>query len=115
MKSVLKEKCTINFWAYEDNLDSRSVFFGGFSGSNFNIEQQGTNFRVYWAGSPDIQINIMEAKKWAMYTVTIDVATGIKIYKNGEEVYLLNVIVGFHTVVLCIFCEDTNFCVLCLS
>lgn len=84
MKSVLSDKCTINFWANESNTSSRSIFFGGFSGSNFNIEQSGTSLRVYWNGNPDLTVAAVTNNEWAMFTIVIDVATGIKIYKNAN-------------------------------
>jgi hypothetical protein len=86
MQSVLSDKCTINFWVSEGNTSSRSVYFGGYSGSNFNIEMSGGKFRTYWNGSPDLFTNNttdVVNNQWAMFTVVIDVATGIKIYKNG--------------------------------
>lgn len=86
MKTVLKDKCTINFWVNEANTSSRSIFFGGYSGSNFNIEQNGTSFRVYWNGSPDLAVGTITNNEWAMWTVTTDIATGIKIYKNSTLV-----------------------------
>lgn len=87
MQSVLKDKCTVNFWVNETNTGSRSVYFGGFSGSNFNIEMSGGKFRVYWNGSPDISTSSIVNGVWAMFTVVVDVKTGIKIYKNGVLEY----------------------------
>lgn len=87
MQSVLKDKCTINFWVNETNTGSRSVYFGGYSGSNFNIEMSGGKFRVYWNGSPDISTSSIVNGVWAMFTVVVDVKTGIKIYKNGVLEY----------------------------
>ena len=90
MQTVLSDKCTINFWVKEHNLSSRSVYFGGFSGSNFNIEMQGGQFRVYWNGSPDIFTSSVEKDIWTMWTVVIDTTVtnnGILIYKNGTKVY----------------------------
>lgn len=87
MQSVLKDKCTINFWVNETNTGSRSVYFGGYNGSNFNIEMLSGKIRVYWNGSPDIQTSSVANGVWAMFTVVIDVKTGIKIYKNGVLEY----------------------------
>lgn len=87
MQSVLKDKCTINFWVNETNTGSRSVYFGGYNGSNFNIEMSGGKFRVYWNGSPDIQTSSVVNGVWTMFTVVVDVKTGIKIYKNGVLEY----------------------------
>lgn len=84
MTSVLKDKCTINFWVNEANTSSRSIYFGGYSGSNFNIEMSSAKLRVYWNGSPDISVVSVSNNVWAMFTIVIDVATGIKIYKNGS-------------------------------
>lgn len=86
MKAVLSDKCTINFWVKESNTSSRSIYFGGYSGSNFNIEQNVTSFRVYWNGSPDLSVGTITNNEWAMWTVTTDIATGIKIYKNATLV-----------------------------
>lgn len=87
MQSVLKDKCTINFWVNETNTGSRSVYFGGFTGSNFNIEMTGGKFRVYWNASPDITTSSITNGVWAMFTVVVDIKTGIKIYKNGVLEY----------------------------
>lgn len=89
MQSVLKDKCTINFWVNEGNTSSRSVYFGGYSGSNFNIEMTGGKLRVYWGGSPDVYTDSSSDivnNQWAMFTVVVNIATGIKIYKNGTEI-----------------------------
>lgn len=83
MKRLLNDKCSINFWVNEANTSSRSVYFGGYNGSNFNIEQRGTSFRVYWNGNPDLIVGTVNNNEWAMWTITIDIATGIKIYKNA--------------------------------
>lgn len=83
MKTVLSDKCTVNFWVNESDTSSRSIYFGGFSGSNFNIEQTDTSFRVYWNGNPDLTVGTVVNNEWAMWTVTVDIATGIKIYKDG--------------------------------
>lgn len=86
MQALLKDKCTINFWVNETNTSSRSVYFGGYNGSNFNIEMESAKFRVYWNGSPDLycNANTVSNNVWAMFTVVVDVQTGIKIYKNGS-------------------------------
>ena len=83
MQSVLNDKCTINFWVSEGNTSSRSIYFGGYSGSNFNIEMLSGQLRVYWNGSPNLQVSSITNNTWAMFTVVTDVKTGIKIYKNG--------------------------------
>ena len=83
MQALLKDKCTINFWVNETNTGSRSVYFGGFSGSNFNIEMASGKIRVYWNSSPDISTSSIVNNVWAMFTIVIDVKTGIKIYKDG--------------------------------
>lgn len=87
MQALLKDKCTINFWVNETNTGSRSVYFGGYSGSNFNIEMSGGKIRVYWNGSPDISTSSIVNNVWAMFTIVIDVKTGIKIYKDGVLEY----------------------------
>lgn len=87
MQSLLKDKCTINFWVNETNTGSRSIYFGGYSGSNFNIEMISGKIRVYWNGSPNIQTSSIVNGVWAMFTIVIDVKTGIKIYKDGVSVY----------------------------
>ena len=87
MKRLLSDKCSINFWVNEANISNRSIYFGGYSGSNFNIEMNGGKLRVYWNGSPDIQTSSVINNTWTMFTVTIDKATGIKIYKDGVLAY----------------------------
>lgn len=87
MKRLLSDKCSINFWVNEANISNRSIYFGGYSGSNFNIEMNGGKLRVYWNGSPDIQTSSVVNNTWTMFTVTIDKATGIKIYKDGVLAY----------------------------
>ncbi len=86
MQTLLKDKCTINFWVNEADTSSRSVYFGGYSGSNFNIEMESAKFRVYWNGSPDLYCasGSISNNTWAMFTVVTDIKTGIKVYKNGE-------------------------------
>lgn len=86
MQALLKDKCTINFWVNETNTGSRSVYFGGYNGSNFNIEMESAKFRVYWNGSPDLycDANTVSNNVWAMFTIVVDVQTGIKVYKNGS-------------------------------
>lgn len=85
MQSLLSKQCTINFWVKEANTGSRSVYFGGYSGSNFNIEMESAKFRVYWNGSPDFYCaaDTVSNNVWAMFTVVTDINTGIKVYKNG--------------------------------
>ena len=101
MKSVLNDTCTVNFWVNEANTSDRSIYFGGFSGSNFNVEQTGKSFRVYWNGTPDLTVsNAITANEWAMFTVVINTASGIKIYKNGALIKdhagaLTNIVSGF--------------------
>lgn len=102
MQTLLAQQCTINFWVNEANLNSRSVYFGGYSGSNFNIEMENTKFRVYWNGSPDMYCaaNTVPQGEWAMYTVVTDVNSGIKVYKNGAHLQshnaaLTNITSGF--------------------
>ena len=88
MTSLLKDKCTINFWVNEADISNRSIYFGGYSGSNFNIEESSGRIRVYWNATPDITVaNSIEANTWIMFTVVTDVKTGIKIYKNGTLLY----------------------------
>lgn len=100
MQNIMANQCSINFWVKEANTGSRSVYFGGYEGSNFNIEMNGGKFRVYWNGSPDLQISSVENNTWTMFTVTIDVKTGIKIYKNAVLVHetsgaLIDIASGF--------------------
>ena len=86
MQAVLKDKCTINFWVNEANISNRSVYFGGYSGSNFNIEESSGRIRVYWNANPDITVaSSIEANTWIMFTVVINVKTGIKIYKKSTK------------------------------
>jgi hypothetical protein len=75
MQALLRDKCTINFWVNETNTGSRSVYFGGYDGSNFNIEMESAKFRVYWNGSPDLycDANTVSNNVWAMFTVVVDV------------------------------------------
>ena len=86
MNNLLKNQCTINFWCKEGNTASRSVYFGGYDSSPFNIEMSGSQFRVYWNGSPDIYTSTISNNIWTMWTVVIDTATGIKIYKDSQLV-----------------------------
>lgn len=87
MQNLLSNTCTINFWAQETNVSSRSIYFGGYNGSNFNIEQESGQLRVYWNNSPDIHAGRIVSNTWAMYTVVINKATGFKMFKNGALIY----------------------------
>lgn len=87
MNNLLKDKCTINFWCKEHNTASRSVYFGGYPNSPFNIEMTGSKFRVYWGGTPDIQTSSVSNNVWTMWSIVVDKATGIKLYKDKELVY----------------------------
>ena len=87
MNNLLNSQCTINFWCKEGNTASRSVYFGGYNNSLFNIEMVNSQLRVYWQGSPDIYASSISNNVWAMWTITIDINTGIKIYKNSQLVY----------------------------
>lgn len=87
MKSLLNQQCTINFWVNESDTNSRSVYFGGYDGSNFNIEMKvGGQLRVYWNNSPDFYSKAASDivnGVWNMFTVVTDRNSGIKIYQNG--------------------------------
>lgn len=87
MNNLLNSQCTINFWCKEGNTASRSVYFGGYSNSPFNIEMLSSQLRVYWQGSPNILTSSASNNVWAMWTITIDISTGIKIYKDSQLVY----------------------------
>lgn len=100
MKNLLSNQCTINFWVYEDDTSSRSIYFGGYNGSNFNIEESSGRLRVYWNNSPDFYCSNLPQKEWFMVSVVIDVATGIKVYKNGalwnsHNAALTDIVSGF--------------------
>lgn len=84
MKGVLSNQCTINFWVNEADISNRSVYFGGYSGSPFNIEMSSGRLRIYWGASPDLYYSSISNDVWAMITIVIDVATGIKTYKDGQ-------------------------------
>lgn len=87
MKSLLSQQCTINFWVNESDINSRSVYFGGYDGSNFNIELKiGGQLRVYWNNNPDFYSKTASDivnGVWNMFTIVTDKDSGIKIYQNG--------------------------------
>jgi hypothetical protein len=83
MTNILNSQGTISFWCKEGNTGSRSVYFGGYSTGNFNIEMSGSNFRVYWNGSPDRYPTSVENNVWTHWAVTINKSSGFKTYKNG--------------------------------
>lgn len=87
LKNLLSNQCTFNFWCKEGSTSSRSVYFGGYDKSEgFNIEENGGAFRVYFNNKPNLQVaSAVPAGVWTMWTVVIDTATGIKVYKNGTE------------------------------
>lgn len=86
MTNLLANQCTINFWVNEASTSSRSIYFGGYNGAGFNIEENGGKFRIYWNASPNRQIATITPNTWQMWTVVIDKATGIITYRDGEVV-----------------------------
>lgn len=90
MNELLSNQCTISFWCNEADISSRSIYFGGWGDSPFNIEMLNGKLRVYWNGAPDIQECNVINNTWILWTITIDKATGIKIYKNGVYEYSYN-------------------------
>lgn len=86
MTNLFANQCTINFWVNEASTSSRSIYFGGYNGAGFNIEENGGKFRIYWNGNPNRQVATITANTWQMWTVVIDKATGIITYRNGEVV-----------------------------
>lgn len=90
MNELLSNQCTISFWCNEADISSRSIYFGGWGDSPFNIEMLNGKLRVYWNGAPDIQECNVINNAWILWTITIDKATGIKIYKNGVHEYSYN-------------------------
>ena len=115
MKTLLNKQSTINFWVNEADTTSRSVYFGGYSGSNYNIEMEGAKFRVYWSGSPDFYCaaNTVSNNTWTMFTVVTDVKTGIKVYKNGtlldsKNQTLTDITTGFTRDTFCIGADSRS-------
>ena len=39
MTNLFANQCTINFWVNEASTSSRSIYFGGYNGAGFNIEE----------------------------------------------------------------------------
>lgn len=86
MKNLLANQFTLNFWVKENNVSSRSVYFGGYDKNPINIEQHTGALRVWWNNNPDLRTanNSIKSKTWTMLTVVVDRLTGIKLYQDGK-------------------------------
>lgn len=95
MGNLLSNQFTISFWIYNDDINSRSIYFGDYgsaNGNKMNIEKTKSNILRFWwnNGSPDLNINAFTIldKTWYNIVITVDIPSNImKFYKNGICVY----------------------------